>query len=100
MQLAPIYRAITSVEIGDGSIVLFWKDHWLPNTLAEEFPRLFSYAKDEDISVQNLLTAASIGASFHIPMSAQPVEELRGLQQAAEDVVMVAGSNDVWNTIW
>ena len=28
------------------------------------------------------------------------MEELRSLQQAVEHIVMVAGSKDVWNTIW
>ena len=96
MQLAPIYRAITTVTIGDGSSVLFWKDHWLFPSMADEFPRLYSYARDEDVSVQGLLTAASIGASFHLPLSAQAMEELRDMQVAAADVTMTLGSKDSW----
>jgi len=100
MQLAPIYRAITTVTIGDGSSVLFWKDHCLFPSMADEFPRLYSYARDEDVSVQGLLTAASIGASFHLPLSAQAMEELRDMQVAAADVTMTLGSRDSWDTIW
>jgi hypothetical protein len=46
----PIFRGVTSSQIGNGSSVLFWKDLGLKELAAERFPLAFSYALNEDIS--------------------------------------------------
>ncbi|XP_073360244.1 uncharacterized protein [Aegilops tauschii subsp. strangulata] len=50
MQLSPIYRAITTVQVGDGRTVLFWKDLWHDAILSDNHPRLYSFAMNEDVS--------------------------------------------------
>ena len=64
MQLAPTYRGVTSVEVKDGSSVLFWKDLWHNCIFSDSHPRLFSFATDEDVSVQALLIAPTLGRNF------------------------------------
>jgi hypothetical protein len=45
------FRGIASCKVGDGTTVLFWFDVWNEHLLHQQFPRLFSYAKNKDISV-------------------------------------------------
>lgn len=102
MQLSPIYR-VTKVAVGDGSTVLFWKDQWQQEILAESHPRLFSFVRDEDVSVQKLLTAQTLGQNFqnfHLPLSIQAREELSDLQAVTASTELSIGANDVWSCTW
>lgn len=61
MQLSPIYRGVTIVVIEDGSTILFWKDLWRQEIVADSHPWIFSFARDDEISVHKLLTAQALG---------------------------------------
>jgi hypothetical protein len=51
ISLVDEYRSILKCKIGNGSSVLFWKDFWANGEiLCEKYPRLFSFALDEDVS--------------------------------------------------
>jgi hypothetical protein len=66
-----IYRSITKAEVGDGTSILFWKDFWHSNQLlCEDFPRLFSYAKNEDITVADFTPTTALEDLFTLPISA------------------------------
>ena len=95
MQLAPTYRGVTLVEVQDGSTVLFWKDLWHNCVLGDSHPRLFSFATDEDVSVQALLTAPTLGQNFQLPLSTQAGEELRDLQCSLASMELVE-ARDTW----
>ena len=76
-RLTDIYRTITRCTIGDGTTLTFWKDFWLHDTtLADSFPRLFSYAVDQDISVADAANEEGLLALFSLPISDQAFEEL------------------------
>jgi hypothetical protein len=50
------YRSISRIQIGNGSSTLFWKDFWHGVTnLCDKFPRLFSYALNEDVTVADFV---------------------------------------------
>lgn len=99
MQLSPIYRGVTRVEVGDGSTVLFW-DLWHDEVLSDSHPRLCSFAKDEDVSVQGLLTANSLGQNFHLPLTIQAREELIDLQSSTASTELINGTSDCWRCLW
>ncbi|XP_020174866.1 uncharacterized protein [Aegilops tauschii subsp. strangulata] len=99
MNLAPTYRAVTSVEVGDGSSTLFWKDAWHGDILADSHPRLFSFAKHEDISVKMLLTSPTLGQNFYLPLLVQARDELDVLQTSLASLELTE-VNDAWHTVW
>ena len=98
-KLMPVYRGITKVTIQDGCTTLLWKDLWMDDILASSHPRAFSYTKNEDISVQALLTADTLGETFHLPFSAQAHAELMDLQQLLTLITLDHGK-DKWTCIW
>lgn len=91
---------VTKVSVGDGATVLFWKDQWQNEIISESHQRLFSFARDEDVSVQKLLTAPTLGLNFHLPLSVQAREELTDLQSITEPTKLTSGMNDVWSCTW
>lgn len=51
-KLLPLYRALTTVEVGDGRSCSFWWDCWLPcGPIATTFPALFSHSTDAEVTV-------------------------------------------------
>jgi hypothetical protein len=80
-KLMPIFRGIASSSIKDGTSTLFWKDAWLDQINAEAFPRAFSFAQDEDVSIHQFLFASRLADSFHLPISPEAMDEVRSIQE-------------------
>lgn len=75
-----------------------WPDH----ILAEEHPRAFSFASEEDISVKQFLAASSLSMVFHTPHSPQAFEEVHQIQANTSWVVLSPHSqgHDRWTYTW
>jgi len=76
------FVAVSKIQIGPGDSVLLWQDQWIEQMnrpLANKFARLFSYAKDPLISVQEVLGTTELTELFNLPLSAQAYEELMEL---------------------
>lgn len=80
IQLMPVYRGITQIQVKCGSSTLFWKDNWNQAIYAEKYLRAFSYVSDEYSSVREFLTASTLHTTFHLPLSLQAHEEFKLLQ--------------------
>ena len=85
-KLNDLFRGVTRAGIVSGSTVLFWKDAWISEELAITHPRAFSFALQEDISVQAFLTADNLASLFHLPLSPQAMDEVRNLQGITEHI--------------
>jgi hypothetical protein len=72
LKLADLFRGIAPCKVGDGSTVLFWSDVWNDNLLQHRLPRLFSFAKNTNISVAAFLQNASLENQFHLPPQNRP----------------------------
>jgi hypothetical protein len=79
LKLVDLFRGIASCKIGDGSTILFWMDVWNDHLLQNEFPRLFSFAKNKKISVAQFLLNNSIEKQFHLPLLVQAFQEYQHL---------------------
>lgn len=56
LNLLPVYREITSVHINNGASTSFWLDTWSGDqALAKTYPALFSHAKNENVSVAEVV---------------------------------------------
>jgi len=91
---------ITSCQIGTGEAVLFWKDDWLGTIAADKFPRAYSYALSEDVSVKSFLLATSLSANFSLPVSPEAFEEIKQLQQEVRNADIGGGPQDIWKYVW
>ena len=81
--------------------MLFWKDAWISDELAISHPRAFSFALQEDISVQSFLTADNLASLFHLPLSPQAMDEVRNLQEVTTHITMDNSvQSDDWDRIW
>jgi putative hemolysin len=79
------YRSVAKPEVKSGETVLFWSDEWEVDysrvPLQQIFPRLFSFAKDEKISVRDMVMLQHRSEEFHLPLSSQAYDEYMLIQQ-------------------
>jgi hypothetical protein len=55
LKLVDWLRGIARCRVGDETTVLFWEDIWNDHLLQQEYPRLYSYAKNKQVSVAQFL---------------------------------------------
>lgn len=75
-------------------------DVWNGHHLQEKLPRLFTYAKNQRISVAAFLANPHIGEQFHLPLSEQAQQELDELQGMIQNIQMRDENKDKWHYIW
>ena len=95
----PTYRGVTTVQVNFGDTALFWKDMWNNSIYTTSFPRAFSFAANEDISIQQFLATTDMAATFRLPLSMQAHDELRQIQREVSHFNL-DGSKDQWICTW
>jgi hypothetical protein len=99
-RLSHLFRGIAKSSIGNGATTLFWKDQWSVTILEESHPTIYSYARKEDISVQEFLTADSLTQLFYLPLSPEALAELRDIQNSCREIELREHSHDTWSYVW
>jgi hypothetical protein len=100
LRLNTIYRGIAKCTIGNGSTVTFWDDLWSHDILSSKYPRLYSFAKEQKISIQRIMQKENISKVFNLPLSEQAMDELLLMQHDIQQVIFDEDSNDTWSFIW
>jgi hypothetical protein len=96
ISLADDYRAISSVNVGNGSTALFWSDSWKNQLLDSSFPRLFSFVRDKLQSVKEFLEKDSVMDNFHLPLSIEAHQEFQQMMDFISDVAINPEADDKW----
>lgn len=100
MRLNIIYRGIARCTLRNGSTVCFWDDLWSDLVVSVEYPRLYSFAKNNSILVQSLMLEQDLEAIFFLPLSTQAHEEMMLLQDHLEGITYDDTAPDSWSPIW
>ena len=86
-----------------GDSVLFWFDAWVflgsSTPLSERFPRLFSFAIDDKVSVRDVLNTLDMSELFHLPLSLEAMEEMITVQNGSAHMEIDESINDSWSWI-
>ena len=100
MQLAKKYIPLCNIVVGSGDTAIFWHDKWNGAPLLDRFPRLHSFALDNKVSVQKVISAEEVSKLFELPLSQQAYQELISLQSVLQSVHLDPNSKDKWSTVW
>ncbi|CAO2199523.1 unnamed protein product [Urochloa humidicola] len=89
-ELLPLYRAITSVQLGDGCTTSLWFDAWHgEDSLAEKFPALLSHCRRTNLTVHDAV-ANGVGSSLVPCLTPQAQGELVQLNYILGDTELQA----------
>lgn len=95
-----IFRSIAKCELGNGSSVCFWDDLWTDSVLAQTYPRLASFARNDGVSVLEVMQAEDMDELFLLPLSQQAFEELKNLQAHLQTLPYNMNNEDRWIPKW
>lgn len=79
---------------------MMWEDMWNGRYMKQLFPRLFSYAKDDIISLASFMANNNPEAHFHLPISQQAMEDLIALQSIVDELQHTEPQLDKWIYCW
>lgn len=99
MKFSDHFRGIAAAKIGQGNTVMRWADVWNDNYLMNTLPRLYSFAKNKNISVAQQINNTSVHEHFHLPLSQKEFEELQSLNQIIYDLQQQEQCGDSWSYI-
>lgn len=99
LKLLDTYKGIASVVVLDGQSCLLWTDLWDGQVPCQDFPELFSFARNKAISISSAKSATSLGQLFHLPLSSQAFAQVQVLLTALDHQAN-ATEHDIWVYIW
>jgi hypothetical protein len=73
------HYSLCMVTVGFGDTALFWSDSWQGEVMHNRFPRLYSFALDTDVSVQDVMSRDDKAILFELPLSEQAFQEYQDM---------------------
>jgi hypothetical protein len=78
----------------------FWDDLWMNSIVSETYPRLASFAKNVDASVEEIMQAEDLDSILFLPLSQQALHELEDLQAQLQILSYDEDAKDCWTPVW
>jgi hypothetical protein len=95
------YRSITHSKSGDGTSTLFWKDFWHKGELlCDKYPRLFSFALNEDATVADIVSVDRRASLFSLLLSVEAFSEFGEINQIIQETTFDPNSHDSRSFVW
>jgi hypothetical protein len=97
--LLPDFKSLASPTIKDGKNALFWIDSWHDGPLQLSMPELYSYAKNNRISVNKVFETENLADLFYLPLSQVGFLQFQELQQIRESS-QLSDQKNIWVYEW
>jgi hypothetical protein len=96
VKLIPSFKQFSPAKALDGSSILFWLDNWNDHIHQNDFPELFSFAKNPTITVKALLHSTPLISNFHLPFSSEAYHQFLNLESRLNDIHILP-EPDLWS---
>lgn len=99
LKLLHDFKSFSSAQVQNGSTCLFWSDSWIQQPLQLEYPELYSFARNKEISVARVWAIQDLSDLFHLPLSSEAFQQLQ-IMQSFKDHFPLTNSQDIWVSQW
>ena len=99
LKLIDQFKGIAMVSVRDGKSCFLWHDLWDGTICSQAFPELFSFAKNQYISVSLAATDTPFHVQFHLPLPPEAYAQYLQLNDMVQSIQFQHDS-DVWTYIW
>jgi hypothetical protein len=93
--MLPTFKSLAECEFMQGNSILLWQDKWTAHILKETWPHLYSFCKDENISIKKALLANDMADLFYLPLSEEALQQFQLFQAMLLNLEPTADF-DVW----
>jgi hypothetical protein len=76
----PTFNQIAQCDFQPGNYILLWQDSWSQIPLKDTWPHLFSFCKNEAISLKQALLISYLADMFHLPLSEEALAQFHLFQ--------------------
>jgi len=90
LKLLTQFKGIAVVSIQDGKSCFLWHDLWNGMVCIQAFPELFSFAKNQLISVSVAANSPLLHYLFHLPLSPEAYDQYFVLTNAIQSLNLQA----------
>jgi hypothetical protein len=93
-----VFKQLTSCTPHSGNTILLWYDKWADTMLRESLPQLYSFAKNKDITLQQVkhLNLDELYEKFQLPLSLVTLEQINNLHIAINSFMDSNTTHDKW----
>jgi hypothetical protein len=99
LKLLDWYKLFSSVTVRRGETCRFWLDKWSQEPLQLQYPQLFSFTRNKNISVQEFCSQTPIQDLFSLPVSTEAFQQMTILQSFLDHFLLLE-QDDIWKTNW
>jgi hypothetical protein len=90
---------VATVNVQNGKSCILWFDNWNDQLLKTALPELYSFAKNQNLTVAKWFSQQQALALFNLPLSAEAFQQFQILEDLKNGLHIV-DQNDIWKTIW
>ena len=97
LKLLPTFRLLHNCKAGTGDTISFWTDNWQNTPLQTQYPELFSFAINKEITLGNVQQLEDLSQLFNRPLSLEAFNQFNVI----EGIIMNKSSTadrDYWYT--
>jgi len=77
MKLLETFKSFSTVQVQNGDACLFWHDKWLQQPLKEDYPELYSFALNNNVSVTNYYAHQQLQEIYSLPLSTEAFQQFQ-----------------------
>ena len=75
IKLLPNFKGLAIPVIGNGGSISFWDDQWSQSIPRQNFPELFSFAKNTKLTIKEAKEHEQFDGFFRLPISEQAYDQ-------------------------
>lgn len=99
LKLLDLFKGLVVALVHSGDSCFFWLDMWNNLLLSHLFLQLFSYVKDQTITVQQFCQTENMLSLFHLPLSEEAFQQYHDLGLIINGL-QLQQKPDQWTYIW
>jgi len=93
------FKQMAQIQVKSGITCLFWKDNWRAQSLEAEFPELFSFVKNKNISLASAWDHDDLTQLLQLPISESAYNQLQLVTQETAGL-QLSTEQDIWHYSW
>jgi hypothetical protein len=93
--LLPAFKEVAQCDFIQEKSILIWQDKWSALPLKDTWPHLYSFCKDEGISIKQALLVPEASDLFYLPLSGETLLQFHLFQALLLDLEPAMGT-DTW----
>jgi hypothetical protein len=94
-----LYKEIARVTVGTGGTCSLRLDQWEGQIPCRTMPELFSFAKNQILTINKAKSILDLNSILHLPISQEAYLQLLQLAQILENVAAL-NEADIWTYVW